>query len=345
MSRRLPWCHGSRGRCRSRSTTCWTVTSALDLECLDRLYLHGYLGQLQVGGQVIQFLSHRGYPVPSPACLQQIGDAFRRRVASFAEANHIPVVTLKAADRNIEVMQPYLDRAAATGRSQVAAIGVAQEPQRVFIARQRDTDPGKLPAVLLRQEGPPGHGLLLLPVGRGLRPGVHQDLHVLPLAGENLGQRARVGQAAGPQDRVRLHRAVQRVRLGRGPGHAAADLRRAAARHDQRVLPALAGPAAAAAGRRRPGRPGTGGSCSMAQVEVSRTIVFTQPRHARAFFEALVADNLDLGRPDTVEIVFEPADHPGRQRATRGTFKTKVITRGTEVTINAFYRTPGSSST
>jgi hypothetical protein len=69
---------------------------ALDLECLDRLYLHGYLAPLQVGGQVIQFLSHRGYPVPSPACLQQIGDAFRRRVASFAEANQIPVVTLKA---------------------------------------------------------------------------------------------------------------------------------------------------------------------------------------------------------------------------------------------------------
>ena len=118
---------------------------ALDLQCLDRLYLHGYLGQLQVGGQVIQFLRHRGYPVPSPACLQQIGDAFRRRVASFAEANHIPVVTLKGADRNIEVMQPYLDKAAATGRSQVAAIGVAQEPQRVLIARQRPTDPGKCP--------------------------------------------------------------------------------------------------------------------------------------------------------------------------------------------------------
>jgi hypothetical protein len=118
---------------------------ALDLQCLDRLYLHGYLARLQVGGQVIQFLSHRGYPVPSPACLQQIGDAFRRRVASFAEANHIPVVPLKAADRNIEVMQPYLDKAAATGRSQVAAIGVAQEMQRVLIARQRDTDPGKCP--------------------------------------------------------------------------------------------------------------------------------------------------------------------------------------------------------
>ena len=118
---------------------------ALDLECLDRLYLHGYLGQLQVGGQVIQFLTHRGFKIYSAACLQQIGDGFRRRVASFAEANDIPVVTLKAADRNIEVMRPYLVKAAASGRSQVAAIGVAQEVQRVFLARQRGTDPSKPP--------------------------------------------------------------------------------------------------------------------------------------------------------------------------------------------------------
>ena len=44
---------------------------------------------------------------------------------------------------------------------------------------------------------------------------------------------------------------------------------------------------------------------SMAQVEVSRTIVFDAPRHARGFFEALVTDNLDLGRPDTIEIIFD----------------------------------------
>jgi hypothetical protein len=68
----------------------------LDLECLDRIYLHGFLAQLQVGGQVVQFLRHNGFPVPSPACLQQIGDGFRRSVASFADANHIPVVRLKS---------------------------------------------------------------------------------------------------------------------------------------------------------------------------------------------------------------------------------------------------------
>jgi hypothetical protein len=43
---------------------------------------------------------------------------------------------------------------------------------------------------------------------------------------------------------------------------------------------------------------------SMRQVEVSRTLVFDAPRSGRAFFEALVADNLDVGRPDTVELIF-----------------------------------------
>jgi hypothetical protein len=74
----------------------------------------------------------------------------------------------------------------------------------------------------------------------------------------------------------------------------------------------------------------------MRQVEVSRTIVFSQPRHARAFFEALVADNLDIGRPEVVELIFKRGQPRGRKAA--GTFKTKVVTYGTEVNVNAFYR-------
>ena len=44
----------------------------------------------------------------------------------------------------------------------------------------------------------------------------------------------------------------------------------------------------------------------MRQVEASRTLVFDAPRRARAFFEALIAGNLDIGRPANVEIIFYP---------------------------------------
>ena len=78
---------------------------------------------------------------------------------------------------------------------------------------------------------------------------------------------------------------------------------------------------------------------SMRQVEVSRTLVFDAPRRARGFFEALVADNLDLGRPDVVELIFTGRrDRRGRKPAVAPVFKTKVVTRDTDVTISAFYK-------
>ena len=79
---------------------------------------------------------------------------------------------------------------------------------------------------------------------------------------------------------------------------------------------------------------------SMRQIETSRTIVFDAPRRARGFFEALVADNLDLGRPDRVEVIF--AGRPrrrGRPPARAPTYKTRIDTRDTiGVTVNADYK-------
>jgi hypothetical protein len=40
----------------------------LDLECLDRIYLNGWVHNLQVSGQVVNFLTRNlGFPIPSPA--------------------------------------------------------------------------------------------------------------------------------------------------------------------------------------------------------------------------------------------------------------------------------------
>jgi hypothetical protein len=74
---------------------------------------------------------------------------------------------------------------------------------------------------------------------------------------------------------------------------------------------------------------------TMRQVETSRTIVLDAPRHARAFFEALVADNLDLGRPESVELIFK-RDPRGRKAA--GTFKTAIDRHTDGVTVNVSYR-------
>ena len=112
----------------------------LDIECLDRVYLNAYVPVLQSSGQVVAFMTqHLGLPIPSPAIFDKMGQRFRRAVASFAEANEIPWVRFARDDRKADVMAPYFKRAAATGRPQVAAIGVAQEFQRVQAAYRRET--------------------------------------------------------------------------------------------------------------------------------------------------------------------------------------------------------------
>jgi hypothetical protein len=62
--------------------------------------------------------------------------------------------------------------------------------------------------------------------------------------------------------------------------------------------------------------------------------VFTRRQYARAFFEALVADNLDIGRPDHVEIIF------GRSlaRDTATTFHTAIDRYTDTVVVNASFK-------
>jgi len=73
---------------------------------------------------------------------------------------------------------------------------------------------------------------------------------------------------------------------------------------------------------------------AMRQVEVSRTVVFDAPRHARGFFEALCADNLDIGRPEEMQLIF------GRRVRTPppGGYRTRLLRSGDEVTLGRLLR-------
>jgi hypothetical protein len=122
----------------------------LEINCPDRIYLTLSVPNLMVGGQVVSFLTqHEKAPIPSPAMLERRGQAFRRAVASYAQAHDIPLISFAGEEgqtpprcagrdtwpeRKIDQVMPLMRKAAATGRSQVVAIGIAQEYQRVFTA-------------------------------------------------------------------------------------------------------------------------------------------------------------------------------------------------------------------
>ncbi len=118
---------------------------ALDIQCLDRIYLNAYVPTLQTSAQVVAFLSgHLNYPFPSPALFNKIGQRFRHAVADYARAHSIPWITFGKDDDKLAVMTPHLRRLAATRSSGVAAIGVAQEYQKVWTGYPRQSG-GDLP--------------------------------------------------------------------------------------------------------------------------------------------------------------------------------------------------------
>ncbi len=313
--------------------------TVLDIECLDRIYLNGYVPELQAGGQVVTFVhGHRGMPIASPAVFEQIGTRFRQAVARFAENNDIPVVKFRKGVRKATVMEPLLRRAARAGRSRVVATGWAQEFQLVRDARKRDTDPARPPQFSFAKADRrvTCYYFYIWDEFRG--PGFIKICAYFPypakawLNGHEHAKRAAASAGIGftelssgfasCDDPDGLQVICDRL----GPG----DIQAFFGRWMSCIPVPLTADERAA---------GYWWELSMRQVEVSRTLVSGAPRQARSFSEALIADNLSLGRPENAGLLFKrsprgrkPEDQAG------GVFKTAIDRNNQGVAINAFWR-------
>jgi hypothetical protein len=318
----------------------------LDIECADRVYLNGYVPNLQLPGQVVGFLTrHLGQPIPSPALMDQIGQRFRHAVDTYTQANHIPVVRFGKGQRKVEVMRPLMRAAAAQGRSQVVAVGIAQEYAWVTDARTTRSESGAPWFAFTKAHRRVNSYYFYLwdeqmggafikvcsyfPYPMKIWINGHEWAK-LQAAAAGIGFTELSNGFASCADAAALQAVCDRF----GPEPIQAFVQRWWARLP---LP-LTGTDRAA---------GYWWDLSMRQVEFSRTIVFTAPRHARTFFEALIADNLDLGRPDQVEIIFGRRI-PRRRRATNRrarpttpgpeVFKTAIDRANQGVTVNVFFK-------
>jgi hypothetical protein len=312
----------------------------LDISCLDRLYLNGYVARLQTPGGVVWFFhEHRGKPIVSPALFEPMGEKFRRGLRAWAQASGVPMITFRAGDRKADVMRPYLDAAAVAGHSKVVAIGCAQEFQHVWTARRRDTDPGQCPQFSFTREQRRVSVFYVYIFDTTMGPGFIKICSYFPYpvkawvnGHEWAKQQARklgLGFAelsngfAACDDPAMLQRICDSLR----PAHVQAWFERW-----MRVLPLPLTAADREAGYWQ--------ELSMRQVETSRTLVFDDDVHARAFFEALLCENMDLGRPENVELLFRRGQRLGRPTIPpgHGGFKTKIDRYCDLVTLNVFYK-------
>jgi hypothetical protein len=74
------------------------------------------------------------------------------------------------------------------------------------------------------------------------------------------------------------------------------------------------------------------------QAEFSLTQVLDRPISGRVFFEQVIRDNLDIGRPDQVALIFDRQLKRRGPRATPGPFRTRVITEGVTPSLHIDYK-------
>lgn len=306
----------------------------LDLECLDRIYLNGYVPTLQTSGQVASFLSvHLGNPIPSPALFEKIGTRFRAEVRDYAAEHEIPWIQFRKGERKLDVVRPLLEKAAVQGRSRVVAVGVAQEFQYVTSGAKADGEPGSAPWFVFGKAERRVTCYYFYVWDEEFGPAFIKICAYFPypvkvwVNGHEWAKRQAVWNEIGftelsngfatCDDPQGLQSICDQLDVDRIAAFAHGWLVDLPTPFDERDRAA-----------------GYWWDLSMRQVEVSRTIVFRQRRHARSFFEALVADNLDIGRPDRVEVIF------GRRlsRDTTTEFHTAIDRYTDGVVVNANFK-------
>jgi hypothetical protein len=73
---------------------------------------------------------------------------------------------------------------------------------------------------------------------------------------------------------------------------------------------------------------------SILQAEFFLTQVLDRPAHGRLFFEHVIRENLDLGRPEQIELIFNRKV----TNRTPGRFRTRIVTQDVTPSLNVYYK-------
>jgi hypothetical protein len=298
----------------------------LEVRCIDRLYLNAYVPRLQSAGGVIDFLVRAcRQKIASPAVFGQITMAFKTALRTWADTHGIPWVEFRKGERKDTVVQRYRERFAKP--SGVVLVGVAQERAWAWSAtKQRH---GRfVDFVFFRKSVCVNHYYIYV-IDPEWGPAFIKICGSAPFA---------IKLCLNGHEWAKRQLRRQRIRF------TALDngfLRCASPDTLQAICDRLSDADIGAFFTRWQAvvpLPLTAAhhACdftyhlSILQLEVSRTQVFDRPLRGREFFESVIRENLDLGRPDHVQLLF-----PRKiTRATPGRFTTRVITTGVNPSLH-----------
>jgi hypothetical protein len=305
----------------------------LELECIDRMYLNAYVPQLTTEGGIAAFCrGYLGHRFASTKQAVAMTETFIKSIRAFLENEGLELVRFQKGQRKDEVFQQKLRRFNKT--EGVVFVGVAQEKVRVpRTTRKATPNGGTIPWIMYstaminvyyfycrdRDFGPfflkfcsyfPYSAKLCLNGHEYLKCQLAQrgiafqalDNGLLTCADSQAAQRICEGLTAAKID------AFFRKWLARLPHPYSAKDRHAGYRYDLSVL----------------------------QAEFSLTQVWDRAVHGRCFFEEVIRENIDLGRPDQVQLIF--VRKMQRKTAADGRCRTRIITEGVVPSLHVYYK-------
>lgn len=303
-----------------------------ELESIDRMYLNVYVPTLQTDRGVASFFRfHRGHLFASSALMDPISKGFVASIERFATSGSIPLIRFEKGQRKEDVASQY--RRGFKAEEGVYLIGKAQEKVRVFrTEKRRNRDTGmQYPWIVSttamvnqyyfyavdKDFGPfflkfssyfPYNGKLCINGHEYAK----RQMARLEIAFEALDNGFLSCQNVGRLQRVCDGLSAEKIDgllrkwLRRMPHPYTATDRRAGYRYDVSIL----------------------------QSEFSLTQVLDRPVSGRIFFEEVIRENLDLGRPEKVSLIFNRRV----TRKTPGRFHTRVLSQGVIPSLHVSYK-------
>jgi hypothetical protein len=313
-----------------------------EIEAIDRMYLNLYQPRLQHGAGIAAFFAgHRGHRFASSALMAPVTAAFTANIGHFIAARGLDLVRFASGQRKDDVTREYLRRAEPDDRGLVPAqmlyAGVAQEKQRVFRTSKRRnpvtgaTYPWLVPSTAVVNQ------YYFYCADEEFGPVCVKFSSYFPYTGRLIlngneyakRQAAKAGIGFVPLDNafaaVDDVAAVQAICDGLDEDTITALAARLLA-----ILPHPFTADDTAAGY--------GYELSVLQAEFSLTQTLDAPVSGRIFFDQLIRDNLGLGRPDRVSLIFDRKIIRKGKRATPGRFRTRVITDGVTPSLHIDYK-------
>jgi hypothetical protein len=306
----------------------------LEVECIDRMYLNVYQPWLQHGGGVaVFFVGHRGNKFPSTALMDPMTKSFVADIHHFTEAHGLDLVHF-GKERKDDLTQRYL--AGFPAGEGVLYVGRGQEKAVVWSTQKRRRPDGTSYAWLVKTSAMVNHFYFYC-VDADFGPFFLKFCSYFPfnaklcINGHHWAQRqaAKAGIGFETLDNGFAAcddpAALQAICATLGPGHVDALLRKWL-----RILPHPFTEDDIAAGHTY--------EVSILQAEFSLTQMLDKPVSGRIFFDQVIADNLDIGRPDQVSLVFGRKIIRKGRHPTPGRFRTRIVTDGVTPSLHVSYK-------